>query len=39
MRSALKHSYDAWFIRSTRTEAPCARKAGPWVLAATILAA
>jgi MFS family permease len=37
MSSALKHPCDEEFIRSTRAEAPCARKAGPWVLAATIL--
>ena len=37
MISALKHPCDEELIRSTRAEAPCARKAGPWVLAATIL--
>jgi len=37
MSSALKHPCDEELIRSTRAEAPCARKAGPWVLAATIL--
>ncbi len=37
MSSALKHPCDEEFIRSTRAEAPCARKVGPWVLAATIL--
>jgi len=37
MSSALKHPCVEEFIRSTRAEAPCARKVGPWVLAATIL--
>jgi EmrB/QacA subfamily drug resistance transporter len=37
MSSALKHPCDKEFIRSTRSEVPCTRKAGPWVLAATIL--
>jgi hypothetical protein len=37
MSSALKHPCDEAFIRSTRAEAPCARKVEPWVLAATIL--
>jgi hypothetical protein len=37
MSSAPKHPCDEEFIRSTRAEAPCARKAGPWVLMATIL--
>jgi len=37
MGNALKHPCDEEFIRSTRAEASCVRKAGPWVLAATIL--
>ena len=37
MSSALKYPCDEEFIRSTKTEASCARKAGPWVMAATIL--
>jgi MFS family permease len=37
MGSTLKHPCDEEFIRSTGSEAPCTRKAGPWVLAATIL--
>ena len=37
MSNPLQHPCDEEFIRSTKAEASCARKAGPWVLAATIL--
>jgi len=37
MSSAIKHPCDEEFIRSTKADAPCVRKAGPWILAATVL--
>ena len=37
MSSAIKNPCDEEFIRSTKADAPCVRKAGPWVLAATIV--
>ena len=33
----MKHPCDEEFIRSTKADAPCVRKVGPWVLAATVL--
>ena len=37
MSNIPKHPCDQEMIRSTKADAPCARRAGPWVLAATIL--
>ena len=37
MAGVLKHPCDEGVIRSSRAQALCVRKAGPWVLAATIL--
>lgn len=37
MSSAINHPCDEELIRSTRADAACSPKAGPWVLAATIL--
>ncbi len=37
MSNAIKHPCDEEFIGSTKADAPCVRKAGPWVLAATVL--
>jgi MFS family permease len=38
MASIIKQPCDAGVIRSQEARSPCAPKAGPWVLAATILA-
>ena len=37
MSRAIKHPCDEEIIRSTKADAPCVRKAGPWVLATTVL--
>jgi hypothetical protein len=37
MTSVIKQPCDEGVIRSTEAKSPCAPKAGPWVLAATIL--
>ena len=38
MSSAIKHPCDEELIRSTRADAACSYRAGPWVLAATMVA-
>ena len=38
MSSAINHPCDEELIRSTRADAACSSKAGPWVLAATMVA-